>query len=143
MPRQRNRGFTYLGVLLAIALLGIGLTAASEVWVASAFREKTVALEWAGAQYVQAIGSYYESSPGSAKAFPATLEDLLEDRRYLTMRRHLRTLYLNPYTSRADWEPIRGGDGRVRGVRVTLPQEFAGGVRARSFVYAPATDNPR
>jgi hypothetical protein len=35
---------------------------------------------WFGpAQYIQAIGSYYEGSPGSVKAYPKALQDLVED----------------------------------------------------------------
>ena len=134
---QRQSGFTYLGLLLAIALLGIGLTAASEVWVTSAHLERMIELEWVGAQYVQAIGSYYEASPGSVKTYPNSLAVLLEDRRYLTTRRHLRSLYANPFTRQVDWELVRGPDGSVRGIRLELPTEFGGG--GKSFAYAPET----
>jgi type II secretory pathway pseudopilin PulG len=72
---QRQHGFTYLGVLLAIALLSVGLTAASEVWVTVARRQRLEQLNWAGQQFAQAIGSYYESSPGGAKAYPKTPEN--------------------------------------------------------------------
>jgi len=109
-----------MGVLLAVALLGIGLTAASEVWVTYARRQKMAELEWIGAQFVQAIASYYEASPGSVKVYPPNVEELLEDRRYLTVRRHLRTHYMNPFTGKADWEWVRGPDGRLRGVRAIV-----------------------
>jgi type II secretory pathway pseudopilin PulG len=39
-------------VLLAVALLGIGLAAASEVWTAVARSQKLEQLEWVGQQYV-------------------------------------------------------------------------------------------
>lgn len=61
---RRQVGFTYLGVLLAVALLGIGLTAASEVWSTVARRQRMRQLEWVGQQYAQAIGNCYESSLG-------------------------------------------------------------------------------
>ena len=132
---QNERGFTYLWVLVAIAVLGIGLLAVSEVWVTSARRQKLVELEWIGAQFTQAIGSYYQSTPGAAKAYPLTLQDLLEDRRYVTMRRHLRTVYANPFTGKQDWEQVVAADGRIRGVRVALPAEEVSAVR--EFVYQP------
>ena len=128
-------GFTYLWVLAAIAVLGIGLLAVSEVWVTSARRQKLVELEWIGGQFTRAIGSYYQSTPGVAKVYPLTLLDLIEDRRYVTVRRHLRAVYANPFTGKPDWELVVVGDGRVRGVRVTLPSED--GVSVKEFAYQP------
>ncbi|HJV96082.1 MAG TPA: type II secretion system protein [Albitalea sp.] len=133
--RRRSGGFTYLGVLLAIALIGIGLVAASEVWVTSVRRQKAEELEWVGAQFTQAIGSYYQSTPGAAKAYPTSLQDLLEDRRYVTMRRHLRAIYSNPFTGKADWEIVKGSDGRMRGVRAVVATDT--GSRSFEFVYVP------
>lgn len=131
-----EQGFTYLGLLLAIAILGIGLTAASEVWVTTAKHQKMQELEWIGAQFKQAVGSYYAASPGSVQVYPASLEELLEDRRYLTIRRHLRTVYLNPFTGKADWERVIGADGRMRGVRVRI--QLGSGEEVREFIHTPA-----
>lgn len=128
-------GFTYLWVLVAIAVLGIGLLAVSEVWATSARRQKLVELQWIGAQFTQAIGSYYQSTPGAAKVYPKTLQDLIEDRRYVTVRRHLRTVYANPFTGKPDWELVVAGDGRVRGIRVTVPGE--NGTSVKEFAYQP------
>ena len=131
-------GFTYLGVLFAIAVLGIGLTAASEVWVTTARRQRLEQLDWVGRQFVQAIGSYYESSPGLVKSYPRSLEDLLEDRRFPMVRRHLRQVYANPLTGAVDWELIMTPDGSIRGVRGA-----AGGggwfssVAPREYAYVP------
>ena len=136
---HRQRGFTYLGVLLAIAILGIGLSAASEVWVTVAKRQRMEQLEWVGQQYVQAIGSYYEASPGRVKGYPRTLHDLAEDRRFAFVWRHLRQVYVNPFTGAADWEVIAAADGGIRGLRVSSVNTGAAGSRAREYVYAPAT----
>jgi type II secretory pathway pseudopilin PulG len=132
---QRQRGFTYLGVLLAIALLGIGLVAASEVWTTTTKRQRMEQLEWVGQQYVQAIGSYYESSPGSTKAFPKSLEDLLEDHRVPFVRRHLRQLYVSPLSGKLDWELIEAPGLGIRGVRAKDGAREAGGKRPRDYVY--------
>lgn len=128
-------GFTYLWVLLAVAILGIGLAAVAEVWVTSARRHKLAELEWIGAQFTQAIGSYYESTPGAAKSYPSTLQDLIEDRRYLTTRRHLRTIYANPFSGKQDWELLVAADGRLRGVRVNVAAEE--GTVSREFAHQP------
>lgn len=130
-----QRGFTYVWVLLCVALMGAGLVAGSEVWVTSARTQRLQELEWIGMQFTQAIGSYYESTPGSVKRYPRTLEDLLEDRRFMTTRRHLRMVYRNPFTHKGDWELIRSADSEVRGVRMSVPIEE--GHRVREFIYLP------
>lgn len=134
-----QRGFTYLGVLLGIALLGVGLTVTSEVWVAVAKRQRMEQLDWIGQQFVQGIGSYYESSPSGAKAYPKSLQDLLQDRRYVFVRRHLRQVYVNPFTGLADWEAVRAPDGGIRGVRVSFSWAGAADAGAREFVYVPGS----
>lgn len=124
-------------VLFSVAIVGIGLLAVSEVWVVTVARQKRVQFEWVGAQYRQAIGSYYELSRGGAKEFPPRLEDLLSDPRYPTVRRHLRATYTNPFTGKSDWEPVRGGDGRIRGVRgLALEGDRS---MAVEFIYASAS----
>lgn len=135
--RSHSAGFTFLWVLFAVAIMGIGLLAVSEVWVTSAARYKRAQFEWVGAQYRQAIGSYYEASRGGAKEFPNKLEDLLSDPRYPTARRHLRAIYANPFTGKPDWELMRGGDGKVRGVRGVAAE--GGEPRSAEFVYAAMT----
>jgi type II secretory pathway pseudopilin PulG len=136
--RTSQVGFTYLWVLVAIALLGLGLAAASELWVSRVRREKLAELDWIGVQFTQAIGSYYYATPGAARAYPMSLQDLLEDKRHLTVRRHLRAIYPNPFTGRADWEPVLGSDGRVRGVRAQIPGDGAG--TSVEFVYRPTNE---
>lgn len=137
-----QRGFTYLWVLIAISVLGIGLAAVSEVWATSVRRQKLAELEWIGAQYMQAIGSYYESTPGAGKSYPSSLQELVEDRRYVTMRRHLRAIYANPFSGKPDWEVVvAASDGHIRGVRVTLPGEALSS--AREFVYQPGEGQPK
>jgi type II secretory pathway pseudopilin PulG len=131
-----QRGFTYLGLLIAIALLGIGLAAASEVWSLTAKRQRIEHLQWVGKQYVQAIGSYYESSPGSVKVFPRAFEDLIEDRRGPLVRRHLRQPYVNPLTGKFDWEVVGPPGTGIQGVRAPAP---AGDPSpSPEFTYSPA-----
>lgn len=122
----------YLGVLVAIALISIGLMGVSEVWVRTAQREKLTQLEWAGGQYQRAIASYYHASPSGVKRYPAKLEDLLEDHRFATPRRHLRSLYPNPFTGLGDWELVADSGGGVWGVALRV--EVAGEAQRRQFV---------
>ena len=133
----KQRGFTYLWVLVAVAILGIGLVGASDVWQTTVRRQKLEQLDWAGRQYAQAIGSYVESSPGLAKSYPGTLADLVEDRRGAVLKRHLRQLYPNPLSADGQWEVIVGTDTFVHGVRVRLP--WAPDGSGKEWVYVRGT----
>lgn len=134
---KQERGFTYLGLLLAVALVGLGLSVASEVWVNVARRQKLEQLEFVGQQFVQAIGSYYESTPGPVKRYPNTLQDLLEDRRNAFVRRHLRQVYVNPFGE--DWVQVRSAQGGVRGVQLRIPSAAGGETEVREFAYVPGS----
>lgn len=112
---KAQAGFTYLGVLMLVAVLGIGLAATGQVWSSVARRDKERELLWVGAQYAQALRSYYRSSPGLAQ-YPAALDDLVEDDRFPQPRRHLRKRYPDPITNSSEWGLMRGLDGRITGI---------------------------
>ncbi|MFJ1337401.1 type II secretion system protein [Pseudomonas caricapapayae] len=108
-------GFTYLGVLLLIAVTGIALGSSATLWSTQSLRERERELLWVGSQYAQALRSYYRSSPGVAQ-YPQTLDELLEDPRYPNVKRHLRQLYPDPITGSEDWGLVHSIDGRITGV---------------------------
>jgi len=112
----REGGFTYLGVLVAVAVLSAGLAGIGQVWSTTAQRQRERELEWIGQQYVQAIASYYHSSPAGAKKFPSSLEALLSDTRFPFVKRHLRRIYVDPFTGKSEWGLIRHTDGAVIGI---------------------------
>jgi type II secretory pathway pseudopilin PulG len=112
---RAQRGFTYVGLLLAVALAGVALAAAGTLWGTAAKRDKEAELLFVGDQFRRAIGSYYDGTPG-AKRYPLKLEDLLEDKRLAATRRHLRRIYADPMTGKADWELVRLADGAIVGV---------------------------
>jgi type II secretory pathway pseudopilin PulG len=113
---RAQRGFTYLGLLLAVALLGSGLAATGSLWSVHAQREREAELLFAGDQIRQAVKRYYEDVPlGQRHRFPQRLDDLLLDRRWPTVRRHLRRIYLDPVTG-ADWVLVPAPGGGILGV---------------------------
>lgn len=98
-----NSGFTYIGLLLFIAITGIGLSVVGISWQYQVRTDKEKQLLFVGAEFKNAINSYYASTPDAAKVYPANLNDLLLDKRMPIIKRHLRKIYLDPMTGKADW----------------------------------------
>lgn len=111
----REGGFTFIGLMFAVAIMGIALAGVGVLWQMEGRREKEKELLFIGEQYRKAISSYHEKSPGGAKLFPEKLEDLLQDNRFPRPIRHLRRLYADPMTADGKWELIRQ-EGRIIGV---------------------------
>jgi type II secretory pathway pseudopilin PulG len=113
---NRQAGFTFLGLLFLISLMGIGMAVTGVVWQQDVQRDKERELLFIGDQFRQAIGNYYERTPGTVKAYPKSLEDLLQDKRYVTTQRHLRKIYLDPITGSHEWGLVRRPDGALIGI---------------------------
>ena len=139
----RDYGFTYVGMLIAVALIGVSLAMTGEVWRTTVQREKELELLFVGDQIRRAITQYYESTPGTGKQFPTALEDLLRDTRYPTTRRYLRKVYRDPMTGKAEWGLIKGPGDTIMGVyslsrlpplkRANFPSEYASFETAESY----------
>jgi type II secretory pathway pseudopilin PulG len=113
---QSQRGFTYLGVLFAIVIMGMALATTGQFWSTAQKREKERELLFIGNEFRNAIALYYERSPGPAKQFPKTLQELLKDPRKLTTERYLRKIYRDPMTNKTEWGLVKGPDDRIEGV---------------------------
>ena len=149
--RSRSGGVVLLAMLLAVALGGIAMMAAADVWSIARRRAQEQELLFVGNQYRLAIQRYaLGAPPGAGRALPATLEDLLEDTRYPIPVHHLRRLYPDPITGSTEWGALRKGD-RIAGVYSLSEQEplkqagfaaadtlFAGKTSYRDWVFAPA-----
>lgn len=108
-------GFGYLLVLFVLAGLGILLAGTGQVWHTTAQRDKEAQLLFVGQQFRQALASYRDRSPDGAPNAPATLQELLEDKRFPTPLRHLRRLWRDPITNDTEWGLQKLGD-RIVGV---------------------------
>lgn len=133
MPRRRpapRRGFAFLFTLLLAALLGVSLVVATELDSTLAKRERERQLLQIGHEFRQALARYTvppgsaalpaaaasaaAGMPGAAQ-YPLQLDDLVLDRRLPRTVRHLRRIYVDPMTGKAEWGLVRQG-GRIVGV---------------------------
>ncbi len=94
---SRQGGFTYVAVLFLVAVAGLGVATLAETWWHARQRQKEAQLLWVGNQFTQAIGLYYERSPGNAKRYPQALDDLL--------------------AGKADWDLLSAPGGGIMGVK--------------------------
>jgi len=117
-PVRRSGGFTYLGLIIFIAIIGIASAASLQVGSILERRAAEEELLDVGAAFLDALVSYYAATPaGQAATMPQSLEDLLKDPRYPNTLRHLRKLYVDPLTGKAEWGtimmPSAGGVGII------------------------------
>jgi type II secretory pathway pseudopilin PulG len=109
-------GFTYIGLLLVIAFMGLGMGMATELWQTVAQREKEKELLFIGHEFRQALNNYRDSDNGDG-TLPAKLEDLLRDTRAEDeVKRYLRKIYVDPMTGAANWGLILDEDGGIQGI---------------------------
>ena len=111
-PAARQRGFTYIGLLIAVAILGATLAAAAEVWHTAQQRERERELLFVGDQIRQAIGRYY----AAGRQYPQSLDDLLRDPRLPGVARYLRKHYYDPITGTTEWGLVKDPGDRIMGV---------------------------
>jgi type II secretory pathway pseudopilin PulG len=113
---QPERGFTYIGVLVLVALMGIALAAAGQAWHTLQKREKERELLFIGQQFRLALNRYAKHTPGQVRRAPLRLEELLQDPRSPGVRRYLRKIYVDPTTGDSEWGLITGPGGEIYGV---------------------------
>lgn len=128
-------GFTYVALLIAVAIVSAGLAVVGQVASKAAEHERMTELIWRAEAIRRAIGRYYESSPGVPR-YPPALAELAKDSRFVVVRRHLRRVYRDPLTGAADWLLVPGAGGGVAGVASKVRPE-------RVFEYRPQLAPPR
>jgi type II secretory pathway pseudopilin PulG len=118
-PSRRSRGtandagFTYIGLLIAVVVLGVALSAVGTVWRTQAQREREQELLFIGREFRAAIAAY--SNANGAHQFPQDINDLLEDKRWPEPRHYLRRLYVDPMTGAADWTILQADSVGIAG----------------------------
>ncbi|MFD2366046.1 type II secretion system protein [Pseudoduganella sp. GCM10020061] len=101
--RARQGGFTYLGLIVLLTI--IGLVGAATLKVESLMRraEAEEELLEIGAEFTKALRSYAAATPRGQRQQPASLQDLVRDPRFPYPRRHLRKIYIDPITGKDEW----------------------------------------
>lgn len=116
MHADRQRGFTYLGVMFIVSVLAMTAAMAASVWSTMQRRDQERELLFVGLQYQQAIERYRSRSTGANPLYPRHIEDLLLDDRAPRVQRDLRQRYPDPITGSSEWGVIRLPDGGIVGV---------------------------
>jgi hypothetical protein len=118
---MRQQGFSYVIVMFLVALLTVVSVRGIESTLVAERQAKELELLWRGAAYRDAIKAYYINSPGSGKAYPRELRDLLYDNRLVRPTRPLRKLYRDPMAADGEWDLVRNEAGDLIGVRSRSP----------------------
>ena len=103
-------GFTYVGLVVFVAILG--MVGAATLKVDGLLRRAQAEQELLeiGAAYGEALRSYAAATPRGFPAVPPTLQDLLKDPRFPGTRRHLRKIFVDPITGSTEWGVLYQGD---------------------------------
>jgi type II secretory pathway pseudopilin PulG len=153
---QPEGGFTYVGVLVLVALIGIALASVGQIWHTVQQREKEQELLFIGHEFRVALARYGQNSPGQAGRSPLHLEDLLKDPRAPGIKRYLRKIYVDPMTGSAKWGLVTGPNGEIYGVHSLsddeplkksnfgfVDRQFEGKMKYSEWVFMGSTGSSR
>lgn len=103
MRLRHEAGFTYVGLIVLVTIIGLvgAATLKADALLRRAAAEEEL-LE-IGAAFSAALTSYAEATPRGQPPQPPSLEELLRDPRFPGVRRHLRKIFVDPITGKAEW----------------------------------------
>lgn len=104
------RGFTYLSLIILVAI--VALITASAVKLGSVLQRSKAEQELLdiGGAFSDALKSYADATPQGQPTQPPSLKELLKDPRFPGTRRHLRKIFVDPMTGKAEWGIVYLGD---------------------------------
>ena len=122
---RRSRGFAYIVLLVALAIIAMAAGNSISLGSQVARRDAELELLFTGTEFQLALRSYAGIAPAAvtptAARGPRELADLLKDPRAAGVRRHLRQTRADPLTGRADWGVVRDPTGFITGVYSLAP----------------------
>jgi len=106
----RQHGFTYLSVVILVTI--IGLVGATALRLGTTIQRSLAeqALLDIGMEYSNALASYAAATPQGQPNYPNSFAELLKDPRFPQLRRHLRRVYVDPMTGKAEWGIVKATD---------------------------------
>ena len=109
-PARNEAGFTYVGLVFFVAILG--LVGAATLKVDTLLRRAAAEQDLLeiGAEFSEALRSYAAATPRGYPTAPPTLQELLKDPRFPGTRRHLRKIFVDPITGKDEWGIVYQGD---------------------------------
>lgn len=114
-PRDSESGFSYLILMFAIVLIGLGMTVAARQWKVMVQRELEADLLSKGIEIQNALALYSATMKAGrvvpGEIYPPSLADLTR-----MPKPFLRKVYIEP-VGHGDWELVRAPTGGVMGVR--------------------------
>jgi len=99
--------------MISIAIIGVAAAGAVQLGAVYQRRMAEKELLFVGEEFQRALMSYAQATPQFQAPQPRTLDDLLRDPRYPNVVRHLRKIYADPVTGRADWVLEMSPDGQT------------------------------
>ena len=138
---RASGGFTYLGLMFIVALLGIMTAAASVLWSVTSQRDLESELLFVGGEYARAIEAYRRSHQADPQPLPTSLDQLLRQPDARQSRHFLRRRYPDPMTGDAEWGLVKNPAGGIYGIyslSQRKPLRISGGPSAGAINFSGA-----
>lgn len=103
----RQHGFTYVSVVILVMIIGLVGAASLRLGVTLQRAAAEQALLDIGMEYSNALASYAAATPSGQPSYPHSFQELLKDPRFPQVRRHLRRVYVDPMTGKAEWGIVK------------------------------------
>lgn len=113
---RRSSGFTFLGLMFLIAVMGLLATAAASLWAFTSQRQKEADLLFVGRQYRLALSRFVAAHAREPQPYPTELRQLLGGGEQPVPTRYLRRLYFDPMTGSTEWGLVRTPQGGITGI---------------------------
>ncbi|HEX8603346.1 MAG TPA: type II secretion system protein [Pseudoduganella sp.] len=115
-PRAAG-GFTYIGLIILVAIIALVGATTVRLGVTLQRAQAERDLLHIGEEFSNALKSYAAATPAGQPPQPPSLKELLKDPRFPGVRRHLRKIFVDPMTGKAQWGILYlAGDKGVLGI---------------------------